>query len=54
MERHLFAPVAMNGTNRVLLCVAAQWGRYPRKGDITSTCDRTDAFESLYGDPCRI
>jgi hypothetical protein len=36
-----FGHVAMSGTNRLLLCVAAHWGRYPRKGDVTNAFQTT-------------
>jgi len=37
-----FAPVAMNGTNRFLLCVAAQWRRRQRKVDVMNAFQTTD------------
>ena len=44
-----FAPVAMNGTNRLLMRVAAHCGRVPRK-DVTDAFRRTELMHSkVYG-----
>ena len=42
-----FAFVAMNGTNPLLPCVAAHWGRYPKKGDVTNSFQTTELMHSM-------